>query len=745
MNKDKTLKQFASSNFNEPVPAGSGFNVICPAHKDKTQSLSINQDGDRFLLHCHAGCSLEDVLTAAGLQKSDLFLNGQKDQDRPARPRPRPRKEKGPLTVAAIAKAKQLPADFLQGLGVKDQGKGIMIPYKLQDGAQAARSRLRTADGFTWTKGDGAPVPYGLDRLQAMAAQDNYLIIVEGETDSWTLWYHDRPALGIPGANMTGKLEAEHVRDFEQVYIWQENDKAGASFVKGIAARLKELIYPGDVFIIRGQDGEKDPSDLLVKYGPAAFNAALEEAIEHAEPAAQVVAQLAERLTMSDTGNGQRLARHYGEKVKYIPELDKFAVWDGRRWQRNSIAILKLREYSKELGPIVISETAGLTNQQDLKEGYTWARRCLENHVQKNAIDSFKSIPKVVAELEQFDADPFLFNVDNGTLNLKTGELLRHDPAMLITKQAGCSYNPDAKSDDLKAFLDRVCPDQETRLYLQKMAGYVLTGLVSEQKMFFPFGPPASGKSTFLNLLAAVLGEYSAPINSQLLLDNTRNQGAHAPSPELAKLLKIRLAYSSEIPAYCRFNEALVNNITGNEPITAAAKYKDPFTFTPEFKIILAGNNKPTVSGPKSALWRRLKPVPFDQAIPETEQDPDLLRKLKLNYNLEAFLSWAVEGCLLWQKEGLHDCPAVSSLVEEYRNESDRLREWKEERCLFSFQVSQAAADLYSDYKEWAFKNGQKPVTSTKFGRFLSEDDRVEKGRPDGNKSIYFGIGLKVE
>ena len=255
--------------------SGRGYTARCPAHDDHENSLSINvgEDG-RVLLHCFAGCSVEQVLQPLGVTTRDLFP----DSSAPPRPTKSSR-----ITVNDLARDKKLPADFLRSLGLEDRPDGVLIPYFEVDGSKASRHRLRTATaakaGSLWLFGKGKPAPYGLDRLDT-ARQAGYLVLVEGESDCWTLWFHDFPALGIPGATMSSKLMLGHVSGIDRLDVVREPGDAGERFVEGVVTRLAHLGWKGTAF--RVELGEfKDPNELH-KGDPDGFKAAFREALESA-------------------------------------------------------------------------------------------------------------------------------------------------------------------------------------------------------------------------------------------------------------------------------------------------------------------------------------------------------------------------------------------------------------------------------------------------------------------------------
>ncbi len=261
-----------------------GWNACCPAHPDRTPSLSIGLgEQGQVLLKCFAGCSLERIVEAMGLTVTDLFPDGTSTSDEQAS---LPGKTcHSPLTLVDLALEKRLPWKFLFGLGVMEHASGgLQIPYHLEDGSLAPRHRIRTAlsakEGSHWSPGKGAIVPYGLDRLEE-ARKAGYLVLVEGESDCWTLWYRGFPALGLPGAEMTRIFEHTMLAGIQRLYIVQEPDAGGTSFVKRIARKLEAWQWQGKAFVLRLPDA-KDPNELY-RQDRQGFRAVFQKALDHAE------------------------------------------------------------------------------------------------------------------------------------------------------------------------------------------------------------------------------------------------------------------------------------------------------------------------------------------------------------------------------------------------------------------------------------------------------------------------------
>lgn len=257
-------------------PSG-GWMALCPAHDDRQNSLSVDVKSDgRVLLKCFAGCEFKAIVRAIGLKERDLSPRHSASVRLIGRPA---------LTLGALANDKALPETFLRELGLAEEGDAVRVPYWLADGALAPRQRIRTAlkarDGTRWTKGVGKLVPYGLWRLTE-ARKAGFVVLVEGESDSWTLWYHGFPCLGVPGASMAGKLEPDHLKDIAKVYVLREPDGGGKTFINGVARRLAEVGFSGQAFMVK-LDGAKDPNELH-KRNPDGFREAFQRALAQAQP-----------------------------------------------------------------------------------------------------------------------------------------------------------------------------------------------------------------------------------------------------------------------------------------------------------------------------------------------------------------------------------------------------------------------------------------------------------------------------
>jgi putative DNA primase/helicase len=715
--------------------SGNGYTARCPAHDDQHNSLAISSSPDgKILLKCFAGCETADIIQALGLEMKDLFPRNTAPYSAPAG-----------ITVEALAADKKLPVEFLRSLGIVQEKRAVKIPYLLEDGSPAPRQRLRTAlkakDGSRWAKGEGSPVPYGLWRLDE-ARDAGYLVLVEGESDCWTLWHHGFPALGIPGADMTEKLKLEHVKDIPQLYVVREPDKGGDTFAAGIAKRLAGWkTWQGEVYEIR-LPGAKDPNDLH-KQNPGGFKAKFQAALDAAEPL-QLPAPVpkANKKTdeqpsgehLTDLGNARRLVARYGQDMRYCHPWGRWLVWDGTRWAKDETgAVLRM---AKDAVRNIYAEAAAAPDESTRKAIADHAKRsesALRIRAMVSLAESEPGIPVLPGEL---DRDPWLLNVKNGTIDLRTGELRPHRREDMLTKIVPVEYDPAAECPTWMAFLDRIMAGNRNLIgFLQRAAGYSLTASTQEQCFFLLHGTGANGKSVFLTTLLAATGDYGIQAAPDLLL---KKSGESHPT-EVADLFGARLVVATETEAGRRLAENLVKQLTGGDRLKARFMRQDFFEFGATHKIWLATNNKPVVKGTDYAIWRRIKLVPFTVTIPPEERDKSLPDKLL--QELPGILAWAVKGCLEWQARGLDEPAEVTAATNAYRDEQDVLGSFISDCCVVQPWAKVSARDLYRAYMKWCEENGEHPLAQRNFGMRLAERGFLSK---KGTAGRYFweSIGL---
>jgi putative DNA primase/helicase len=343
------------------------------------------------------------------------------------------------------------------------------------------------------------------------------------------------------------------------------------------------------------------------------------------------------------------------------------------------------------------------------------------------------------ATVDQWDSDPWSLNTPGGVVDLRTGEVRRATPTDYFTKTTSCAPGGEISECPMwMAFLDRVTNyDVYLQGFLQRVAGYCLTGWTREDALFFFYGTGRNGKSTFLNTLAAIWHDYARSAPSEMFLVS---KGERHPT-DLAMLRGARLVIASELEDGKRWAEARIKSLTGGDPITARFMRQDFFEFTPHFKLVIAGNHKPSLRAVDEAIRARFHLVPFNVVIPEEQRDKNLLEKLRVEW--PAILRWAIEGCLAWQREGLKPPAAVQEATMDYMAAEDTLGRWVDQRCIQGNNCQTSSSALFADYRQWAQENNEwvpsQKVFSTNLEQRGFSRDHNRKG------SFFMGIALLTD
>ncbi len=453
--------------------------------------------------------------------------------------------------------------------------------------------------------------------------------------------------------------------------------------------------------------------------------------------------ELAARCKETDLGNAERLGLRYGTQIRYNKPFRTWFFWNGRFWEENSAKVQEMAKDSarKIWKEIEIVEAFLLSDDDDKKK----VRRA------KHAKDSEKSSGIQAAitlatsahpiGINELDANPWLLNVPNGTVDLYVGGLRPHQRENLITKIAACDFDPDARSDIWERFLIKVTNgDDELSSYIQRAVGCGLIGEAYEKCFWFIYGPPDGGKSTFISAVSGVLGDYHVASDADTWLVRQQIGGNRG---DVVRLRGARLTTCVEIKKGSKFDEQLIKAVTGGDVITQAAKYKDEVSFKPTFSLWFAANDCPTIRDDDVGMWKRVRRIPFVHSIPKIEQDPGLRHRLAAPDVQRAILAWAVRGCRLWQVQGLGTCKAVEASSEAYRAEMDRLGEFFEDSCTFAPNTEVSRTSLRMAYDRWCFTNSvRNPVTPRELSERLRSQPGVTEKKLHGER-MWAGVGLK--
>ena len=349
-----------------------------------------------------------------------------------------------------------------------------------------------------------------------------------------------------------------------------------------------------------------------------------------------------------------------------------------------------------------------------------------------------QSMHTLVTSASQYDADPLLFNCLSGTVDLRDGRVRKHNPLDYMTQMGRTPLG--AEGEDCprwKQFLLEIMRgDAEMVDYLQRVLGYILTGDTSEQCFFMLYGMGANGKSTFINVVQHILGDYAKTAEFNTFLD--LNRGA-APRNDLAVLTGKRFVVASEGSEGKSLDEAVIKQFCGGDNVSARLLHKELFEFRPVCKIMLATNHKPIVRGTDEGIWRRMRLVPFLANFTEAQRDPGLEHKLKAE--APAILRWMVQGCQLWLSQGLSMPKAVKEATSEYRSSMDVFQTFLEERCSTDATASVNSQELYDTYTAWCADNGIRlPLRQSLFNQRLEE--RGYRRKKSNGRNMWAGLRL---
>lgn len=439
----------------------------------------------------------------------------------------------------------------------------------------------------------------------------------------------------------------------------------------------------------------------------------------------------------TDVANAERFVADHGTRARWCGPWGSWLVWDGTRWERdvrdNVVELAKdtARRLAEETATKTVpGESDGARRQRMAKAaGFQNAGRI------RAMLELARSDPQVSVVPADLDADPWLLNATNGTVDLRTGRLRPHVPADLITKVAGASYHPDATALAWITFLERVLPDADLRTFVQRSLGYACTGIVAEALLWLAYGGGANGKTSLLGTVEAVLGDYAQPAAPDLLL-----AGRDQHPTGMADLKGARLVLTSELDDGKRLAEATVKQLTGGDVIKARVMRGDFFRFTPTHHLWVQTNHRPEVRGTDTGIWRRLRLVPFETTIPPSEQDPRLGEKLRAE--ADGILAWLVAGCLAWAAHGLAEPLVVQMATADYRAEQDALGAFLTECCVEQAGASVTAADLYAAYRTWADATGEYQLNQRRLGQQLAERNLERRKHGPHRRWSWFGIGL---
>lgn len=426
----------------------------------------------------------------------------------------------------------------------------------------------------------------------------------------------------------------------------------------------------------------------------------------------------------SDDYLALQLASRYGHKLRHVAKWGLWYQYDGTRWREDET--LNVFTLARKLNRGIASTCNKKAERKNIASGKTVAA----------TISLARSDPRIAARIDQWDLDPWALNTPEGTIDLQTGKMRKHRAADYLTKCT--AVGPGGDCPRWKQFLKEVTADDEAlQEYVQRLLGYGLTGSVIEHVLAFLSGTGSNGKSVLLKTVAFVLGDYvkAAPFETFTAKENENHP------TELAMLRGARMVQVAETEKGKHWAESRIKSMTAGDPVSARFMRQDFFTYTPTFKILVAGNHKPGLSTVNVAIRRRLHIVPFNVTFTEDKLDKNLTERLK--EEASGILSWMIDGCTEWQRDGLKPPPAVVSATAEYLATEDRITRWITDCVdLADPNAFELSTELFWSWQNWAEKAGEKIGSLTTLTKELKDRDHQHQHTKKGNG--FAGMKVRV-
>ena len=441
-------------------------------------------------------------------------------------------------------------------------------------------------------------------------------------------------------------------------------------------------------------------------------------------------------FSLTDTGNAHYFVGKYGNVIKYNVDNKCWMIYNGQYWQQD------VYNNVKNYAELVIEEMKGVAKSTDneniRKAALSNIKRALQSSGKSAMIKESEHLEGIPVTNNDFNIDRFLFNTKSGVIDLKNRKIKKHDKDLMLSKISPYEVDFDSKPKLWLKFLNEIFEaDQEVIEYMQKIFGYSMTGSMTERCMFMLIGDGMNGKSVMLEVIRRAMGDYGTTSDINILLDKKAQPGGNLG--DVARLNGIRYDVTNEAELTDKLKESSIKTMTsGNDNIVARFLYGEQFEFSPQMKIFMASNYKPTIRGQDRAIWDRIRMILFNVSFDETRRDKTL--QDKLCKEIPQILGWMIEGCIKWQKEGLDEPDKFKYAKDEYRSEMDSVRRWVEENCIIDTDARTPSKELFKNFSNYVQDRKEFQLSHTMFGRNLSK--KFEKRKYLG-VTTYLGLKLK--
>lgn len=703
---------------------------LCPFHDDHNPSLSVNIETG--LYNCLSNCGAKGSVFDFYMQRHGVaFLAALK-------------------ALAAIAGVTDTVTDKSKVVATFDyhneDGSLLHKKDRIEPGKAGRQKDFffhHTKDGKRIYQRNGNPVLYRLNEI--IPAQEIYILEGEGKADLLHSWGLTATCLDS-GSNSKWRDEYTEVFLGKDIIIVPDKDNPGTTYgrniitnIKSVAAGIKLIDLPGTAEVNDILDWIKLPGNDRDAFLKIIADTQILKTTE--EIAAGDIAT-PKNFPTTDLGNASRLVLQHGKTIRYCHASEKWFIWDGKRWRIDENGAI--RRLAKETAMSIIQEAYKAGGEERLLK---WATKS-QNKPTLHAMECLaRDEIEVLSSPDERDIDKYLLNCQNGTIDLHTGKIKPHNQKDNITKIIPTFYDQAATCPAWIDFLD-IFFDGNGELinFIQRAVGYTLTGDTSEQALFIPYGIGENGKSTFIDTLALLLGDYGQASDVETFMVKKNDGGA---KNDIARMKGARFISAVETEEGKQLSEAKIKQLTGGDMVAARFLFKEYFDFKPEVKIWLACNHKPVIKGTDHAIWRRIKLIPFNVKVPQEKKLSKEEVMAMFKKELPGILAWAVQGCLDWQKNGLQTPGEVCKATQEYRTEMDTVQAFIDDNCYTNHEtaamIKTESGKLFNAYHTYCIELGyiKDDIKSNRgFAKTLtSKGYAVNKSN---GKRFTLGIGINT-
>ena len=767
----------------EKVARWLGIEVLsgkakCPFHNDQTPSMSF-KEGRFKCFGCDASgdaidlvARLKNLSTTEAAQKiTEVFHihNSALVQRKPAAMNHAPISEYIDQCIGAFAVAPAAQM-YLQSrgftgesmltfrIGFDPKRNAIVIPYGTKAEYYTARS-IADKRFFKPRTEDAGPEPLFYEES---LDQDASVFVVESAFCALSIMQAGGHSVATCGTGIRKLVDAIKAREnVPPVIVCMDRDGAGDEAADKLCTQFKLL---GITHLrVTTPDGYKDPNELLVSDSelfrswvqgciadanklPRVQRQNENDRLPQAESLQALHPEQNPRYLNTDIGNSRLFSDYYSGVARYVPERKLWYIFSGKRWEPD-IAGLKAMELCKKLANELMVYAFHISDEQLRKE---YIDRCKKWQTRRNRETILKDAQGVYPiPMETFDADPFLFNCQNGTMHLKDMTFRPHEPGDKLTKISDVVYDPSTRCERFDAFVDEIMSgDQARARFLQRALGYALSGDTRFECLFILYGATTrNGKGTLMESVLKVMGDYGSTVRPETI-SMKQNVSSQNPTEDIARLAGIRFANISEPSRGLLLNVAQVKSMTGNDTLNARFLHENSFDFRPQFKIYMNTNYLPVVTDMTLFSSGRIMIIPFERHFEENQQDKTLKHTFGEPLNQCAILNWLLEGYQVLEREGLALPESVRFATERYRHESDKVGLFIEDEMEPIANAEERTSAVYDRYKKWCDANGCFAENTRNFKQILAMYGRVERKRPHAGgalTTIFIGYRLRFE